>query len=168
MTEESLYSAPQANLVEGSDKYYQPKALSISGRLDRSRLFSYGAVASIINYLLLLGLYSIMSKASSDHMTYVEIADFISMLPLVYFFLLAKRRLNDTNISGWWLFLIFVPVGNFLLILYVMARAGSPGVNKYGAVPTAGNAALALALVVVAFAINIGIVNFKPAVFSFY
>lgn len=49
-----------------------------------------------------------------------------------------------------------------------MAKPASPGVNKYGAAPLAGNAALSLALVMLAFAVNIGLHFIRPAVFEFY
>jgi len=168
MTKESLYAAPKAILVEDSDGYYQPRVLSLSGRLDRSRLFSYGAVAFIINYLLLFGSVSLIANSPAGHAAYVNIADFLSVLLLAVCLLLGKRRLNDANVGGWWILLLFVPIGNIIFILYVMAKPGSPGVNNYGAAPFAGNAALSLALVMLAFAVNIGLHFMRPAVFEYY
>jgi uncharacterized membrane protein YhaH (DUF805 family) len=44
------------------------------------------------------------------------------------------RRLHDTDKSGWWLLLGFVPfIG--LLLLYFLAIAGTPTDNRFGPAP---------------------------------
>lgn len=44
------------------------------------------------------------------------------------------RRLHDTSRSGWWLLLTFVPLGAFVLIIFLLMDS-TPGHNKYGANP---------------------------------
>ena len=44
------------------------------------------------------------------------------------------RRLHDTSRSGWWLLLTFVPLGAFVLIIFLLMDSTS-GHNKYGANP---------------------------------
>ncbi|WP_040494977.1 DUF805 domain-containing protein [Ilumatobacter nonamiensis] len=44
------------------------------------------------------------------------------------------RRLHDTDKSGWWMLISFVPFGGLvLLVFYVMS--GSPHQNRYGDAP---------------------------------
>lgn len=44
------------------------------------------------------------------------------------------RRLHDTDKSGWWLLIGFIPLGGLvLLIFYIMS--GDPRQNKYGNAP---------------------------------
>ena len=51
----------------------------------------------------------------------------------------AVRRLHDTNRSGWWLLLIFVPnVGQIVLLVW-MCSEGTKGANKYGDEPVVEN-----------------------------
>jgi len=48
------------------------------------------------------------------------------------------RRLHDTNRSGWWLLLAFVPVGGAILLLVFCALDSQPGENQYGPNPKQG------------------------------
>lgn len=44
------------------------------------------------------------------------------------------RRLHDTDRSGWWLLLAFVPIVGLVLIWF-MAQDGEAGTNRYGQNP---------------------------------
>ena len=46
------------------------------------------------------------------------------------------RRLHDTDRSGWWYLLVFVPFGVIVLIIW-WASKGTAGDNRFGADPTA-------------------------------
>ena len=45
------------------------------------------------------------------------------------------RRLHDTDRSGWWLLIIFVPIIGALVLLVFMILEGTPGENQYGPNP---------------------------------
>lgn len=45
------------------------------------------------------------------------------------------RRLHDTDRSGWWLLISFVPVVGFLVLLFFTLQAGTPGANRFGPDP---------------------------------
>lgn len=45
------------------------------------------------------------------------------------------RRLHDTNRSGWWLLLIFIPFLGALALIVLFFLGGTPGDNRYGANP---------------------------------
>lgn len=47
----------------------------------------------------------------------------------------AIRRLHDTNRSGWWLLINFVPVIGSIVLLIFMVLDSKPGPNKYGPNP---------------------------------
>ncbi|MCC8380607.1 DUF805 domain-containing protein [Xenorhabdus sp. PB30.3] len=44
------------------------------------------------------------------------------------------RRLHDTNHSGWWFLLNFVPLGGFVVFIFTLLE-GTEGSNEYGADP---------------------------------
>jgi uncharacterized membrane protein YhaH (DUF805 family) len=44
----------------------------------------------------------------------------------------AVRRLHDTDRSGWWLLIAFIPVIGWLVLLYFMIQPGTPSPNLYG------------------------------------
>ena len=46
----------------------------------------------------------------------------------------AIRRLHDTNRSGWWILLGFIPVIGLVLLVFLLLD-GTPGANDYGADP---------------------------------
>lgn len=50
------------------------------------------------------------------------------------------RRLHDTDRSGWWLLLGFIPLIGAIILIVWMATDGTPGDNKFGSNPKAGAA----------------------------
>ena len=51
------------------------------------------------------------------------------------------RRLHDTDRSGWWYLLVFLPVIGGLVILVFMLLDGTPGSNRFGPSPKDGSGA---------------------------
>jgi uncharacterized membrane protein YhaH (DUF805 family) len=49
------------------------------------------------------------------------------------------RRLHDTDRSGWWYLLVFLPVIGGLVILVFMLLDGTPGSNRFGPNPKDGS-----------------------------
>lgn len=47
----------------------------------------------------------------------------------------AARRLHDTDRSGWWQLLVFIPVIGWILLLIWLCQPGTPGGNRFD-VPT--------------------------------
>jgi uncharacterized membrane protein YhaH (DUF805 family) len=45
------------------------------------------------------------------------------------------RRLHDTDRSGWWLLITFVPVIGAIVFLYFMVLDSNPETNEYGPTP---------------------------------
>jgi uncharacterized membrane protein YhaH (DUF805 family) len=45
------------------------------------------------------------------------------------------RRLHDTNRTGWWYLLIFIPVIGWIVLIVFWAMAGDPGPNNHGPNP---------------------------------
>jgi uncharacterized membrane protein YhaH (DUF805 family) len=42
------------------------------------------------------------------------------------------RRLHDTDRSGWWILIAFVPIIGGLVLLYFMVQPGTQGPNRFG------------------------------------
>lgn len=45
------------------------------------------------------------------------------------------RRLHDTERSGWWVLIAFIPLIGAIVLLVFMAQDSKPGQNQYGANP---------------------------------
>jgi uncharacterized membrane protein YhaH (DUF805 family) len=56
------------------------------------------------------------------------------LLTVIPYIAVAVRRLHDTDRSGWWLLLGFIPFGGLVLIV-LWAQSGTPGPNRYGPDP---------------------------------
>jgi uncharacterized membrane protein YhaH (DUF805 family) len=54
------------------------------------------------------------------------------VLWFVYFGYCAVRRFHDTDMSGWWTVLVFVPYVGFVMNIILLAKPGVKGLNKYG------------------------------------
>jgi uncharacterized membrane protein YhaH (DUF805 family) len=63
-------------------------------------------------------------------------------LAVLFFFLpnlaVSVRRLHDRDRSGWWLLINVIPVIGFLFLFYNYISAGTPGDNRFGPDPKAG------------------------------
>jgi uncharacterized membrane protein YhaH (DUF805 family) len=69
----------------------------------------------------------------------------LTLLAALFFiipsFAVGIRRLHDTNRSGWWILIGFVPLIGALVLLYFFILEGTRGPNDYGADPKEGEAA---------------------------
>ena len=45
------------------------------------------------------------------------------------------RRLHDTNRSGWWILLEFIPLFGWLALFIFLVQDGTPGTNRHGPDP---------------------------------
>lgn len=47
------------------------------------------------------------------------------------------RRLHDTDRSGWWLLISFIPLIGAIILIVLLATEGMPGDNRFGSNPKA-------------------------------
>ncbi|MDO8844541.1 DUF805 domain-containing protein [Methylicorpusculum sp.] len=45
------------------------------------------------------------------------------------------RRLHDTDRSGWWLLIAFIPIVGVIALIVFMVQDSKPGVNRFGPNP---------------------------------
>jgi len=131
------YAAPDAavNDVVSSEGLYQPRIFALNGRLGRIRYLAYMSLSWIVTAFI-IGVASavLMPSASTS-----QLLMFVLYLPMIVFgFVLAKRRFNDVDRTGWWSVLLMVPFLNFFVSLYLMFAGGTEGDNEYGP-PTVPN-----------------------------
>ncbi|MBT2481415.1 DUF805 domain-containing protein [Streptomyces sp. ISL-94] len=53
---------------------------------------------------------------------------------------LTVRRLHDLGKSGWWCFIVFIPLVGGIWLIVLAATEGQPGPNQYGPSPKAVHA----------------------------
>lgn len=164
MTDQNPYTTPDASLAVDTAETYQPRVFSFSGRIGRLRYLAYltgvylVVAAVIIPIMIFAGL-----GARASGLQDISIATgafiiigYIAILVLVFTF--GKRRMNDLNRSGWWMFLFLVPLANFLLMLYMLLGSGTDGTNDYGAAPDKNSLGVKILGLVFPIIILVGIV----------
>ena len=147
MSVENPYESPVADaLPEAELEYYQPKMFAVNGRIGRIRYFAYSTIINFIFFALIGGVAAVAVPASSatidpDAMS----TGFMLLVGALYiplfgtFFVMAKRRLNDLNLSGWFSLLFFVPLANIFITFYMLLFPGNEGSNRFGPAPNANS-----------------------------
>ena len=138
------YESPKSNtsLPSASDTY-EPKLLSASGRIGRLRYLAYSLVASLVIGVFIAIASLILGGAGES--TLLIILGLLYIPLIIYTVLLAKRRLNDLDKSGWWQLLYLVPIVGILLAFYMLLWPGTKGANNYGPQPTKNSALVVVA-----------------------
>ena len=67
------------------------------------------------------------------------VSSLVSLALLVPFLAVAVRRLHDTDRTGWWLLVSFVPIVGTLVLLWFYATRGQDGPNRFGPDPKGGD-----------------------------
>jgi uncharacterized membrane protein YhaH (DUF805 family) len=83
-------------------------------------------VAAVIN--LVAGI--IVGRSSGQ-----VVGDLYSLAVLLPSLGVGIRRLHDTNRTGWWYLLVFLPIIGWIVLIVFLAMASDPGSNNYGPNP---------------------------------
>jgi len=143
------YESPKSNTsIPSSSDTYQPKLLSVSGRIGRLRYLAYGTLLTVVTLLIIGIAVSLMPSLSSGLLansidTGAVVLLIALYLPLIIFsIILMKRRLNDLDRSGWWQLLVYLPIIGLILAIYILFWPGTDGSNSYGPKPVKNSTAI--------------------------
>ncbi len=141
------YESPKSNTsIPSSSESYEPKLLSVHGRIGRLRYLAYSLFASIVIGVF-IAIASLLLGGAGESTLLIILA--VLYIPLIiYTVILAKRRLNDLDKSGWWQLLYLVPIVGILLAFYMLLWPGTKGSNNYGLQPTKNSALVVLAALI--------------------
>lgn len=100
------------------------------GRINR-KVFITGYIAifvlyNFLNFIFHRGFFSPL-KGGFESFFYLLLISFICSLVV--------RRLHDVGLSGWFVLIIFAPVFNILLTLFLLIKQGDKTANLYGSPP---------------------------------
>ncbi len=84
--------------------------------------------SQIIDGLVIAPLLGLPVASTADGTPLSSILGLALLIPNIS---VAVRRLHDVNRSGFWLFIILVPILGFLLLLYWYLQPSYPGQTKY-------------------------------------
>ncbi|GAA5136588.1 DUF805 domain-containing protein [Alloalcanivorax gelatiniphagus] len=146
------YQSPEADLGTAAVETYQPRMFQTTGRLGRARYFVYVMVFTMILYAI-MGLamaagFSVDPSGGTMMIPMILVVAVLSIFLAVMSIIYGIRRLNDMNMSGWLILLIFVPIANFVIAIMLLFVPGSKGANNYGPKPAPNGSGVIIALVV--------------------
>ena len=125
------------------------KYATFDGRAARSEywwfvLFSFLAAVAvgIVERALGLGYGSFMHGGGRVSMVYQGgiLSSLWWLANLLPSLAVAVRRLHDTDRSGWWLLIAFVPLIGAIVLLVFFCTRGTSGPNRFGTDPLSGPA----------------------------
>lgn len=98
-----------------------------SGRATRSEYWYFILFSIIIGTAInLLGIFGINANVIGN------IYGLAVLIPTIAVFV---RRLHDTNHTGWWFFLGFIPLIGQIILIVFLATDSDPSTNQYGVNP---------------------------------
>lgn len=84
-------------------------------------------------FFLLNAVFTLVMR-QVGHVAGVETASVMyTLIVLTPALAVGARRLHDTGVSGWWQLAGLVPFAGIFVLVFLYARAGMPGDNRYGA-----------------------------------
>lgn len=123
------------------------RSTTIDGRARRREYWWFQLFIAIISLglmliplatILMMGIYSIESRITSDAYLMAAPAILLGLLSLGFVIItmvpgltVLIRRMHDNDMPGWIVLLQLVPLGEFALLFFCL-RNGTPGQNRYG------------------------------------
>lgn len=104
--------------------------LEPSTRRNRQSYFLFIIISSFATFVLGAMMEGAGSAASG-------LALIATLVVMVIGIIVGVQRLHDVDKSGWWMLLMFIPIVNLLLGLYMLFARGTEGPNRFGPDPLA-------------------------------
>jgi len=102
------------------------KYATFSGRAARPEYW-YWVLFTLLAALAFIVIEMRVSAEGGEILSWIfNIATFVPSIAV------AARRLHDTDRSGWWQLLAFVPIIGWILLLVWMCQRGTSGGNRFG------------------------------------
>lgn len=111
------------------------KYADFSGRARRKEYWIFTLFNSIIILFLALLSFALTAANSSLGIVFMVIYCIYALAIIVPSLAVAVRRLHDTNRSGWFYLIGFIPVVGGIILLVFFCLDGNPDTNQYGPSP---------------------------------
>jgi uncharacterized membrane protein YhaH (DUF805 family) len=117
------------------------KYAEFEGRARRSEYWLFTLFQVLVTFGLFLVLVMVAAATGGDGdqagaaaVMIVALLGLFCLAMLIPSLAVSIRRLHDSDKSGWWLLLSFVPFGGFVVFIFTLLD-GTPGDNRYGPDP---------------------------------
>ena len=107
------------------------KYVDFTGRAPRSEFWWWVLFVIIVSVVLNIIDYGVLGADPAAGGIAV-LSSLWSLATLLPGLAVSVRRLHDTDRSGWWILIAFVPIIGFLVLLYFYIQNGTEGQNRFG------------------------------------
>ena len=104
-----------------------------SGRAQRMEYWIFALFNAIIS--IALGMIDRFTGSFSSDSHFGLLGGLFALAMFIPALAVAVRRLHDTDRTGWWILILFVPLIGAIWFLVLMILDGTPGNNRYGSDP---------------------------------
>ncbi|HEX7080615.1 MAG TPA: DUF805 domain-containing protein [Gammaproteobacteria bacterium] len=161
MVQANPYAAPSSSLtVESTDEVGDSPVFSFSGRAGRLRYLARVSLFTVAIYFV-VGLIFAVILGLEPNAVGASIAigyGLVFIASIVFAVMFAMQRLHDMNHSGWMSLLLFVPLVNVAVGLYLLFGRGTQGANDYGPPPPPNTLGVKLAALIFPVLFAIGMI----------
>ena len=108
-----------------------------SGRARRTEFWMFFLFSAIISIFLAV-IDEFMGwkvEMSGDNLGFLSTLYYIAVI--IPYFAVIIRRLHDTERSGWWFLIAFIPIVGVIILLVFLILDGTKGENRFGPDPKA-------------------------------
>jgi uncharacterized membrane protein YhaH (DUF805 family) len=119
------------------------KYATFQGRARRSEYWWFTLFNFIITFVLEIvsGMFTVSTPGQPPNTMGAVLLGVYFLATFLPGLAVMVRRLHDTDHSGWWYFIILVPLIGFILLLVWFCSKGTDGPNRYGQDPLGGGVA---------------------------
>ena len=114
------------------------KYATFTGRARRKEFWFFQLFVLLI--AMVLSLVDRMLGLLDDVTGFGPLSGLFSLAMFIPSLAVSVRRLHDTDRTGWWALLYFVPLLGFLVLLVFFVLDGTRGTNRFGEDPKGGAA----------------------------
>ena len=112
------------------------KYITIKGRAPRSEYWWFQAMfAPLFLFVVIMSEAENLESSSELIILFYLLCFVIVIISLIPVITVTIRRFHDTNKSGWYFLLGFIPLVGSLIVTVMMIPEGTKGKNKYGPNP---------------------------------
>ena len=111
------------------------KYVDFSGRASRSEYWWWAVFHFLVTVVVVLPL---MMADPSNALAFTILYWVVTLALFLPSFTVMVRRLHDTDRSGWWVLISAIPLIGAFVLLFWLARSGTPGPNHFGPPPLEG------------------------------
>jgi len=110
------------------------KYATFKGRARRSEYW-YFFLFYVLLIILAVFIDDLLFNRNPDEKSTLVLTLVFGLSMIIPLLAVAVRRLHDTNCSGWWILIRFIPIIGQLILIILLATDGTPGRNDYGENP---------------------------------